>query len=178
LAPGMFQQIQTTCDACHGTGRTIVNPCPVCHGSKVVREDRDYNVVIDPGSPKNFDHRIHGEADQSPDWEAGDLIIHVQESREDNMGYRRRGNNLFRKEVLSAKEALRGGWNRSIPFLDGTTNIQLSRKVGSAVMNGEVETIKGKGMPQLRDHGKFGDLYIEYLVILPGGKKKNAHEDL
>ena len=56
-------------------------------GLKSSREDRKYHVHIEPGA-KSFDHRISGEADQSPDWQAGDLIIRVNESRDRNMGYK------------------------------------------------------------------------------------------
>lgn len=178
LAPGMVQQIQTPCNECGGKGSKISNPCSVCDGKKVIREDRNYHVHIDPGAAKKFDHRISGEADQSPDWEAGDLIIHIKESREGNMGYRRRGINLFRTEVLSAKEALRGGWTRKIAFLDEEgSELILKREKGKPVANGEVEQIKDYGMPiPGREHG-FGDLFVEYVVILPGGKAKQ-HEDL
>ncbi|ANB15497.1 Scj1p [Sugiyamaella lignohabitans] len=179
LAPGMIQQMQTTCDVCRGKGKVISQPCSVCKGDRVIREDRNYHVVIEPGVGKFFDHVIPGESDQSPDWDAGDLIIHIKESRENNMGYRRRGRDLFRKEVLSLKEATNGGWNRTVKFLDDS-DIKLSRKEGISVTTGEVQIIKNKGMPVLHEPGKFGDLYIEYIVILPGKitTPEASHDDL
>lgn len=173
LAPGMFQQIQTQCEQCGGRGRVVTHPCRTCGGSRVVREDRNYHVYVEPGSPRRFDHRIPGEADQSPDWEAGDLVVRVSEARDDNMGYRRRGPHLFRTEVLSAREALRGGWQRSIPFLDGESHVKLRRAAGAAVANGEVETVRGYGMPLRDRHGEHGDLFVEYVVILPGGQARS-----
>jgi DnaJ-related protein SCJ1 len=181
LAPGMFQQIQTPCEVCHGTGHVISHPCTVCHGNKVVREERTYTLDIERGVPKTYDHRFRGEADRSPEWETGDLIVHVKEARENNMGYRRRGDSLFRTEVLSAREALYGGWELQIPFLDGTSNITLKREKGVVVNNGEIEMIKGKGMPVMAGNG-FGDLYIDYVVVFPiklsPGKGGYLHEDL
>lgn len=173
LAPGMFQQVQTQCERCGGRGHVIVHPCKVCGGRRVVREDRNYHVYVEPGSPRRFDHRIPGEADQSPDWEAGDLIVRVSESREDNMGYRRRGPHLFRTEVLSAREALKGGWQRSIPFLDGESHVKLKRAAGVAVADGEIEAVKGYGMPIRDRHGEYGNLFVEYVVILPGGQARS-----
>lgn len=180
LAPGMIQQIQTTCDRCHGKGRLITSPCKVCGGSKVIRENREYDVFVEPGTDRGAEHRISGEADQSPDFEAGDLRVRIQESPEGNMGYRRRGTSLFRTEVLSASEALKGGWSRSIKFLDDKSNITLSRAEGKTVSHGEVEIIKGKGMPHVDNHNKHGDLYIEYVVVAPGNIKaaKSAKLDL
>lgn len=176
LAPGMVQQIQMPCDKCHGTGNAITNPCTVCQGKRVIREDRSYKVVVEPGSPKHFAHKIRGEADQSPDYDAGDLIINISEARHGNMGYRRRGKNLFRKEALSLKEALHGGWKRAIPYLDGKTSIDLSRKPGQKITNGQIEVLKGKGMPSFHNQGQ-GDLYIEYVIIMPAGAK-TIHLDL
>lgn len=179
LGPGMFQQIQTTCEICHGTGQVITNPCTVCHGHKVVREERSYVIEIEKGAPKAFDRVLRGEGDKSPDWETGDLIVHIKESRDNNMGYRRRGANLFRSEVLSAREALYGGWELKIPFLDGVSNVTLKRDRGVVVNNGEREVIKGKGMPV---GDGFGDLYIDYFVVFPTklktGKDGYLHEDL
>uniref|UniRef100_A0A060TFG4 ARAD1D15180p n=1 Tax=Blastobotrys adeninivorans TaxID=409370 RepID=A0A060TFG4_BLAAD len=188
LAPGMFQQIQTPCDKCGGKGKVISHPCKVCGGAKVVREERQYHVYVEPGSAQKFEHRIPGEADMSPDWETGDLLVHVVEARRGNMGYRRKGRNLFRTEVLSMKEALKGGWSRSIPFIDGSSKVNLTRNSGVPVSNGEVERIKGWGMPPEPEHDhehdhhhskhdKYGDLYIDYVVI-PAGGKKDLHDEL
>lgn len=181
LAPGMFQQIQTPCEVCHGTGHQITHPCTVCNGKKVVREERTYVLNIEPGSPKTYDHVFQGEADRSPEWETGNLVVHVKEAPDNNMGYRRRGNSLFRTEVLSAREALYGDWELQIPFLDGKSNVTLRREKGVVVNNGEREIIKGKGMP-FRDGKGFGDLYIDYVVVFPTklkqGKGGYLHEDL
>jgi DnaJ-related protein SCJ1 len=175
LAPGMIQHIQTTCDRCGGKGRIITTPCKTCGGSKVVREDREYNIYVDAGTDRSTEYRIAGEADQSPDWEAGDLRVRIVESSHDNFGYRRRGTSLFRTEVLSEIEAVGGGWTRSIPFLDGKSNLTLTRAEGKSVSHGEVEVLKGKGMPHPDDHSKHGNLYIDYVVILAGGQKGKAH---
>lgn len=86
------------------------------------------------------------------------------------------------------KEALKGGWSRSIPFIDGSSKVNLTRNSGVPVSNGEVERIKGWGMPPEPEHDhehdhhhskhdKYGDLYIDYVVI-PAGGKKDLHDEL
>ncbi|KAK9390108.1 hypothetical protein V1515DRAFT_194244 [Lipomyces mesembrius] len=57
-----------------------------------------------PIVPKGTRLVFENEADDSPDREAGDLYVEVQER------YRRRGADTFRVEVLSSREALR--WMR------------------------------------------------------------------
>lgn len=163
LAPGMIQQIQIPCERCRTTGQINANPCKACGGTKVARERRAYSIPVEPGAPREWDYNLEGEADASPDWVSGNLIVHVKEARDKNLGYRRRGQDLMRTEVLSLKESINGGWTRNIRFLDGKENITLSRKAGSVVTNGEIQKIKGKGMPLAS--GGHGDLYIEYVVV-------------
>ncbi|KAK9458248.1 hypothetical protein V1511DRAFT_520047 [Dipodascopsis uninucleata] len=175
LAPGMFQTMQMPCDTCGGQGHVISHKCPSCSGNKVSREMRTHTINIERGVPKGSRVVFENEADDSPDWEAGDLYVEVKEKHDGNLGYRRRDHNLFRVEVLSAREALKGGWKRDIQFLDGA-NITLSRKASEVVQHGEKQIIKGKGMPRWKQPGKFGDLIIEYLVVLPG--KGRLHDEL
>ncbi|KAK9471797.1 uncharacterized protein V1510DRAFT_426573 [Dipodascopsis tothii] len=171
LGAGMVQRIQIACDACGGTGRVIAHPCKHCGGQKVVRESRTHAVHVNKGCPRGARVLFENEADESPDWEAGDLYVEIVENPDGtgNLGYRRRGHDLFRREVLSLREALSGGWSREIPFLDGT-NLTVSRKAGVAVQSGERQIIRGKGMPKWQQPG-YGNLVIEYVVVMPGNKK-------
>ncbi|ODQ65685.1 DnaJ-domain-containing protein [Nadsonia fulvescens var. elongata DSM 6958] len=180
LAPGMFQQFQTTCDMCQGKGKVIAKPCGHCHGTKVMRQNRKYNLFIEPGTASIHRYAYVGEGDAIPDADSGDLLIDVIESKNGNMGYRRRQNNLFRTEVLSLKEAMNGNWVRTLNTL-GQESLLLSRKAGEIVLNGEIEIVKGQGMPIYEHEDTFGDLYVTYIVILPAGKKQSTkvkHDEL
>ncbi|KAK9461033.1 uncharacterized protein V1516DRAFT_674830 [Lipomyces oligophaga] len=182
LAPGMFQTVKMPCDVCGGRGQVIAHACKVCGGAKIVKEMRTHTIPIEPGTPRGTRVVFENEADESPEWEAGDLYVEVEELQESSKGrhgYRRRGADLFRREVLSAKEALYGGWRRDVVFVDGKTNVTLSRKSGESVQAGEREVIRNKGMPRFREAGKHGDLVIEYVVIMPGkGRAKKGHDEL
>ncbi|GME74328.1 unnamed protein product [Ambrosiozyma monospora] len=177
LAPGMFQQFEQVCPHCGGQGQQIVNKCDKCTGSGVFRGERSFTIHLAPGTPREHIEVYQGQADQSPQWNAGDLKIHIKEKPEGNLGYRRVENNLYRTEVLSLKEALNGGWNRTIPFLDDYENtILLKREKGKIVNNGDVEVIEGKGMPLINGVDEFGNLYIQYHVVTPGGSKESVEE--
>lgn len=173
LAPGMVQRIQQTCPKCQGQRHLIANPCKKCHGAKVVREGKTLVLDVEPGVPREFEHVFHGEADKQPGLEQGDLVMKLRESKKDNWGYRRRGQNLFRTEMLTEEEALKGGWSRDIPCLDGETTIRLARKRGQKVMPGEVEVLAGHGMPILESDDEHGDLYVEYVVVFKGKADKD-----
>ncbi|KAF2876689.1 hypothetical protein BDV95DRAFT_625871 [Massariosphaeria phaeospora] len=192
LAPGLFQQVQTHCDKCHGKGKTIKHPCPVCGGSRVIREPETHELVIEKGMPQGVRISYENEADESPDFVAGDLIVHLQESdpqygqrdheRTDGTFFRRRGKDLFWREVLSLREAWMGDWTRNITHLDGHI-VQLHRKRGEVVQPNSVEIVADEGMPVWHEHlennagEQFGALHVEYVIVLPDQMEKAMEKD-
>lgn len=190
LAPGIFQQMQMQCDVCGGAGSTVAHACKACGGARVVREEEAFELHVEPGWPKGARVNFENEADESPDWVAGDLIVHVVEKepamgkeekeRTDGAFFRRKDQNLFWREVLSLREAWMGGWTRNLTHLDGHV-VPLSRKRGQVVQPGTVEVIEGEGMPIWR-HGSTGDegfgaLHVEYVVVLPDEMDKGMEKD-
>ncbi|CAL5874799.1 uncharacterized protein PFLUO_LOCUS9101 [Penicillium psychrofluorescens] len=185
LAPGMFQQVQMQCDRCGGQGKKIKNPCSVCHGNRVVRNQVEMAADIEPGMDMGQRLVFENEADESPDWVAGDLILVLDEKepelgssdeeRTDGTFFRRKGKDLFWKETLSLREAWMGEWSRNLTHLDGHV-VRLGRKRGEVVQPLSVETVDGEGMPHyseghLQDleaeDDSPGKLYVEYTVVLP-----------
>jgi DnaJ-related protein SCJ1 len=192
LAPGLFQQVQMHCDKCGGKGKTIKHPCQVCGGSRVIRESETHDLEIEKGMPKGVRITYENEADESPDYVAGDLIVHLVESdpaqgeqdheRTDGTYFRRRGKDLFWREVLSLREAWMGDWTRNVTHLDGHV-VQLSRKRGEVVQPNTVEIVKEEGMPLWHQHLEnnegevYGDLHVEYVVVLPDLMEKAMEKD-
>ncbi|EFW99577.1 chaperone protein DNAj 3 [Grosmannia clavigera kw1407] len=179
----MFQQVQMHCDRCGGRGKSIKHVCAVCQGQRVVRRPTTVSLTVQRGAAKESRVVYENEADASPDYVAGDLIVTLMEKeagdpgdnpdRVDGVFFRRRDNDLFWKEVISLREAWMGDWTRNITHLDGHI-VQLCRKRGQVVQPGHVETVKGEGMPIWNEDGdsvyhttEFGDLYVEYVVIIP-----------
>ncbi|CAG59056.1 uncharacterized protein GVI51_F03421 [Nakaseomyces glabratus] len=171
------QQIQQQCGQCGGKGKTIENPCKTCKGHKVVRKNKPFHFEFPGGIPRNHIDKKSGESDKSPDMESGDIIIEYNESEKENLGYRRRGNNLYRTEIITANEAINGGWTREIEFLDEKKKVKLSRPKGSIVNNGDIERIKGFGMP-IMGSKNFGDLYIDYVVLVPKSQTSPIDDEL
>lgn len=185
LAPGIFQQVQMACDQCGGQGKSIKHKCKVCGGSKVVRGPITLTASVERGMPKGHRITFESEADEHPDHVAGNLYAYIMETepsvhedpaqRTDGSFFRRKGDDLYWKEVLSLREAWMGGWTRNLTHLDGHV-VQLSRQRGEVVQPGKVESIRGEGMPIYHeghvhehdhDHEEFGKLYVEYTVVLP-----------
>ena len=182
LAPGMYQQIQAHCDQCGGRGKSVKHVCSVCQGQRVIRRPTPVSVTIQRGIARDARIVYENEADASPDYVAGDLIVTLNEKEptpEDNPDsvdgayFRRRGNDLFWKEVISLREAWMGDWTRNLTHLDGHV-VRLKRERGQVVQPGHVETIPNEGMPIWHEDGdsvyhktEFGNLYVEYAVVLP-----------
>ncbi|KAJ7035015.1 hypothetical protein C8F04DRAFT_547929 [Mycena alexandri] len=161
IFPGMFAQSQVTCNDCGGRGKIIAKTCPHCDGNKVVDHTAHFTLEILPGMPEGHEVVFEGESDESPDWEAGDVVLRVR-SRKNKGGWRRKEGSLYWRETIGVDEALLG-FDRNLTHLDGHI-VRLQRK--GVTQPGFVQTIEGEGMPHF-ERPTFGDLYVEYNVVLP-----------
>ncbi|KAL6933376.1 hypothetical protein ACO0R3_002480 [Hanseniaspora guilliermondii] len=170
------QQIQQPCDGCNGAGQVLKKVCGHCKGERVVRETYEIHVDVTQGSPRNTKNVYEGQGEEMPGMLRGDLIFNLEEDKNNgNYGYRRRGNNLYRTVTLTLKEALTGGWKIEIPhFSDELSPLTLKRSSNKMVSTGEIEVLKGYGMPitnpeTMEFEDDYGDLIIEYNIIMPKG---------
>ncbi|GAA6020096.1 hypothetical protein JCM11491_006396 [Sporobolomyces phaffii] len=161
LGPGIFQQVQMHCDRCQGRGRSVKHLCPSCKGHRILDAQSDLVLHVDRGMPEGSEIVFEGEADESPDWVAGDVVVRVRSKRVSG-GFVRKESNLYWKEVISAKEALLG-FKHTVKGLDGH-DIVLSRT--GVTQPGFVDVIHGEGMPIYHLSG-HGDLFVEYQVVFP-----------
>ncbi len=103
IFPGMFAQSQTTCNECGGRGRVIARKCPHCDGHKVMDHTAHYTLDVTPGMPEGHEVVFEGEGDESPDWEAGDVVLRVR-SRKSKGGWRRKETSLYWRETIGIDE--------------------------------------------------------------------------
>ena len=118
LGPGMYSQSTGPCSECGGTGETIdeANKCVSCNGKKVIKEKKILEAVIAKGSPDGEKYIFHGESDEHPDREPGDVIIVAQE--QPHPVFKRKGADLLIEKEVTLLEALTGV-DFYIDFLDG-----------------------------------------------------------
>lgn len=161
IFPGMFAQSQVSCNDCGGRGTVIKNKCPHCGGNKVVDHVAHYTLEVTPGMPEGYEVVFEGESDESPDWDAGDIVIRVR-SRKDKGGWRRKESSLYWKETIGVDEALLG-FERNLTHVGGHT-VRLVRQ--GVTQPGFVQTIIGEGMPNF-ESSTHGDLFVEYNVVFP-----------
>lgn len=107
------------CSECNGTGEIIdeADKCQKCNGKKVVKEKKVIEAVIDKGAPHGEKYVFHGEADEHPDMEPGDVVIVVNE--QPHKTFKRKGADLLIERDISLLESLTGV-DFVVNYLDGS----------------------------------------------------------
>ena len=150
----------TTCGRCRGEGRIVHTPCGECKGRGKVRKTRRIQVTVPPGADSGLRLRVTqgGEAG-TRGGPPGDLYVYISVKRHRTFG--RDGDNLiFEMPVSFAQVAL--GDEVEVPTLEGMTKLEIP----AGTQSGTVLTVKDKGVPHLRGHGK-GDLKVRLTVMTP-----------
>lgn len=165
LGPGMYSQSQGPCDDCGGKGEVIdeANKCKICKGKKVTKEKKILEAQIDKGSPNNCQYTFHGEADQYPGQEAGDVVIVIQE--QPHKMFKRKGADLLIEHKITLVEALTGV-NFIVKHLDGTS-IRIKNEPGEVIKPDDLKTVPDKGLPFHKQPFKFGNLFVMFKVTFP-----------
>jgi DnaJ-related protein SCJ1 len=70
---------------------------------QVVDHTAHYTLEILPGMPEGHEVVFEGESDESPDWEAGDVILRIR-SRKNKGGWRRKESSLYWRETIGVDE--------------------------------------------------------------------------
>ncbi|KAF8183920.1 DnaJ domain-containing protein [Pholiota molesta] len=174
----VYDKEKILCDHCRGSGAASdgdIHTCSGCNGAgvKLVKQQIFPGMFaqsqvscnecdITPGMPEGHEVVFEGEADESPDWEPGNVVLRVR-SKKEKGGWRRKETSLYWKETIGIDEALLG-FQRNITLLDGR-NLEVVRK--GVTQPGFVQVIKGEGMPSFGRKDVNGDLFVEYNVVLP-----------
>lgn len=81
---------------------------------------------------------------------------------ENHTNFKRDKNNLYSTVDLDLYTAILGG-EITVNTFDG----QVKLKVAAGTQNGSKVKLKGKGFPVYKKEGQFGDLYINYTIVVP-----------
>lgn len=128
LGPGMYTQSTGPCEDCNGTGEQIdeANKCQACNGKKVLKEKKVIEAVIDKGAPHGEKYIFHGESDEHPDKEPGDVVIVVNE--QPHKLFKRKGADILMEKDITLLESLTGV-DFIVKHLDGT-NLRIKSAPG------------------------------------------------
>ena len=156
-----FGQMMSTvpCASCAGTGTVIESPCPECSRGRI-QTHRTMEVEIPPGISSGQSIRLTGQGGAGEQGaSAGDLFVQVTVNPDPKL--QRDGNDLIQHLPVTMVDAALGA-TVSISTLEGDEDLELK----PGLQPGEVITLKGRGMPQLRGHGR-GVIKIVVDVMVP-----------
>lgn len=122
--------------------------CPHCGGQKIVDHTAHYTLEVLAGMPEGHEVVFEGEGDESPDWEAGDVVLRVRSKREKG-GWRRKESSLYWKENIGVDEVSRCRLE-VLSCLANVVNIQalLGFERNLTHLDSHVVTLKRDGVTQ------------------------------
>jgi DnaJ-class molecular chaperone len=161
-------------DLYHGRTQTVtVSPPNFRHQPSSHRRQKQVDVHIPKGSVNGQSIVLSGEVDFNDDT-PGDLIFVLAEARHPT--FTRKGHDLAMEVEIGLEEAL-CGLRRPILHLNGEELWIESAKTHQGkplvIQTGDVQVLKGWGMPKRNQNGEFGDLYIQYRVDMPKARNGN-----
>lgn len=168
MGPMMTQQV-TTCPTCRGSGEMIDarDKCKKCSGQKVVDDKKIIVVHIEPGMESGEKIVFQGCADEAPDADAGDFVVHLQEKP--HAKFARKHNDLLMVKKLTLSEALLGA-KFVVHHLDGR-ELVVTTNPGEVIVPGAVKVIEREGMPVRRNVYEKGRLFIKFEITFPKGSQ-------
>ncbi len=165
---------QQACRACRGMGAVVTDAdiCPECKGRARTTRKHSRPVTIPPGVDTGNVKPIAGEGNAGePGGQSGNLncVFRVAEHKM----FRRQGVHLMLAEPIPltfAEAAV--GTTVEIPTLDGP----LSHRMEPGTQAGARLRFEGKGMPDVNDPKRRGDLIVPVAVITPRNLTQRQRE--
>lgn len=159
---GRMQQV-TQCHDCGGEGKNVVNRCADCNGQGVNAQDYSTEIKIPGGAINGMQLTLQGAGNDVRNGVPGDLYVFIKEIPDPK--FHREGADLVCDEWISISDAVFG------------TNIELDTPHGVLKMDvpsgcdsGKMFSMRGKGIPNLTQHGfanGMGNLRIKVNVKIP-----------
>ena len=169
---GMFL-VSTTCPECRGRGAEPAQKCRDCQGEGRELKTRDLPIKIPAGFDSGMSLRYGGQGEPGlHGGPPGDLYVHVEV--EPHASLRREGDDLIAEATLDIVQATLGT-TVEIDGVEGTETV----KINKGTQPGDVITLRKKGVPRLRGHGR-GDLHVICKVEIPrsvNAKQKKLLEE-
>lgn len=154
-------QSSRPCPECAGTGKIKTSPCTDCKGRGTVRKQRKIKFGIPEGIDNGQVISLRGEGEPGlRGGGPGDLYITVFVKPDST--FSRKGDNLACTVHISFAQAALGAIIK-VPTLQGEVEYDLPE----GTQSGTTFTIKGKGIKNVSDNRRVGDLNFTVVVDIP-----------
>ena len=156
---GQFVRTQA-CPQCAGRGVLIEHPCHTCEGGGLVVDRREREVEVPAGIHDGQRIRLSGEGHAGEaGGRAGDVYVRVRVKPDPR--FVREGNDIYSQVDVTIVEAAIGA-TPTVETLEGPVELEL----GPGTQPGDVQVLRGKGMPVLQGFGR-GDHRVLVNVTVP-----------
>ena len=163
-----FFAVRRTCPTCHGAGTRIESPCGECGGAGRIKVNKKLKIKVPAGVYEGAQVRVSGEGEAGPQGTpAGDLYVVI--SLKEHAIFERDGADLYCTMPVTFPQASLGS-EVDAPTLDGRVKI----KIPAGTEGGRVFRLRGHGVPDVRNGGQKGDLYVRVQIAVP--KKMSARQ--
>ncbi len=149
-----------TCPQCRGRGKIINQPCSTCRGEGRVNKKEKIKVKIPAGVDTGVRIRVP-EKGESGKFGGSTGDLYVQLKVKPHPVFERNGQDVLLTLPISFTQAALG-CEMELPTLDGKEKI----KIMPGTQNNSLLTLKGKGIPYMRGHGR-GNQIISIIVDTP-----------
>lgn len=157
---GMAFTSTVTCPRCQGKGQIIKNPCKICGGNGLVKNQKKVSVNIPAGIDDGQAVSLRGEGNAGKNGgPAGNLIVAVKIMPSGI--FKREGTAVLFKQVVSFTQATLG-CELEIPTIDGPVKYNIP----AGTQSGTTFRLKGKGIAELRSKTR-GDQFVTVQVEVP-----------
>ena len=157
---GMARTVQT-CPDCMGSGKIIRFKCSNCAGSGYVKSKKKIQIKVPAGIDNGQSIRLREMGEPGINGGArGDLIVTILVDK--HAMFQRQEYDLYSKEQVSFTQAALGG-KITLNTIDGPYEYDLKPGTQS---NTKI-TLKGKGIPTLRNKNVRGNHYVTLIVEVP-----------
>ena len=166
---GTFRNSQV-CPDCGGTGKTIKEKCPECHGSGYISSRKKIQVSIPAGIDNGQSVRLRDKGEPGVNGgPRGDLLVEVVVDR--HPIFQRQDMNIFSTVPISYAVAALGG-----EILIDTVDGKVVYDVKAGTQTDTRVRLRGKGVPSLRNKDVRGDHYVTLVVQVPDKLSNEAKE--
>jgi molecular chaperone DnaJ len=167
-----FFAVARPCSQCAGSGRIITSPCESCRGKGKQKEKKNLKINVPAGVDTGMKLRIEREGDAGDEGgPSGDLYVAI--SVKPHKFFSRENDNLICQANISFARAAMGT-RVEIPTFEGREILT----VPSGTQPGEILKLKGKGLRNVNNHRKGGDLFVRIEVETPRNMSKKQKQIL
>lgn len=152
------------CRRCEGIGKTIKNKCKNCRGEKYIKETKEVNIPIPPGTATGAVLKLSGYGGPGVNGgSSGDLYIKI--IVKEHPFYNRQGNDIYLDFPVSFMDIIQEK-TVEIPTPYGSEKIRLKKNYRDSM----IVNLAGKG---IKTSKSIGNLKLKLRIIIPDLDKRD-----